>query len=297
MKKFTFFAIATLIISVAAFSQIPNAGFENWTSHGAYSTPDGWGTMNNTTALASVYTASTYTPGNPGSKAIKLASTTVGPGVVNGIAVSGKLDSTTMMPKSGFAFNQQPQSLTGNWQHMIQGTTANQGSMSVTLTRWNTSTKMRETVAIGSVTLSGMAMGWASFSIPIAYQSSNLPDTCIIVMKASGPTATDGDYLLVDNLAFAGNVAIVPENTFITDLNLFPNPSSENINVEFSLVKKSDVKIQVADIKGRLVKEINIGTVEGASQFSFNTTGISKGNYLLNVITPEGIEVRKFILK
>ena len=62
--------------------------------------------MNNMSSIASVYTAEKGTPGSPGTAYLKLTSKMVGPAVMNGVAVSGVLDSMTMMPKSGFAFAQ-----------------------------------------------------------------------------------------------------------------------------------------------------------------------------------------------
>ena len=148
MKKSILSFIAATTISVTAFAQIPNSSFENWTAVGTYSVPNGWGTLNNTTTLAGVYTATKGTPGSPGNSYLKLTSKTVGTGVVNGIAVSGVLDSMTMMPKSGFAYNMRPANFTGKWQHMIYG--SSQGSIKVTLTRWDTGTNMRMPVASGT---------------------------------------------------------------------------------------------------------------------------------------------------
>lgn len=226
--------IMAMFITASAFAQIPNSGFENWTTVGSYSNPDGWGTMNNTTAIASVYTATKGTPGSPGVSYLKLTSKTVGTGVVNGVAVSGVIDSLTMMPKSGFAYNMRPANFTGKWQHMIYG--SSQGSIQVTLTRWDTGMNMRMNVASGSVTLAGMAMSWANFTIPLTYVDGNNPDTCIIVMKASGSAPTNNDYLWVDNLAFSGTVTgIENQESFVTDMSIYPNPSSDMVNFKFNI--------------------------------------------------------------
>ena len=101
---------------------------------GTYENPDGWATLNDLTTMSGIYTATKGTPGSPGSSYLKLTSQTIGPNVVNGIAVSGVIDQVTQQPVSGFAFNQQPASFNGKWQHMIYGTS--QGSINVTLTRW-----------------------------------------------------------------------------------------------------------------------------------------------------------------
>lgn len=77
MKKTILSIVSVVAFTASTMAQIPNAGFENFTSMGAYDVPNGWGTMNNTTALASVYTAAKGTPGSPGASYLKLTSKTV----------------------------------------------------------------------------------------------------------------------------------------------------------------------------------------------------------------------------
>lgn len=296
MKKSILSIVATAFFSASAFAQIPNNGFENWTAVGTYSVPDGWGTMNNTTALAGIYTATKATPGSPGASYLKLTSKTVGPGVVNGIAVSGKLDSTTMLPISGFPFISQPLSFTGKWQHMIYG--SSQGSISVTLTKWNSGTNQREVIAIANQTLSGMAMSWANFTINFNYLSSIAPDSCTIVLKASGANPTNNDYLWVDNLAFSGSVTGINNiETYVSNISVYPNPSIENITVELNIKKTSDIKLQLVDMLGKSVKSINTTEAQGAYKTIINTTGLSKGTYFLKVVANEYVEIKKVIVQ
>lgn len=280
-------------ISVSTFAQIANSGFETWSSHGAYSTPDNWGTMNNTTAMQSVYTCTKGTPGSPGSYYLNLTSKTVGSGVVNGIAVSGKLDTMTMQPKSGFAFNQRPQNFTGKWQHMISG--SSQGSISVTLTRWDNSMGMRTTVATASQTLSGMAMSWANFTINFTYQDGNNPDTCIIVMKASGSSPANGDYLYVDNLAFSGSVTgIENHGDFPNDINVYPNPAINNVNIAYNLNQSADVNVTVLNMLSEKVNSISLGTqAAGKQEYQLNVGSLSKGVYFIKLNAGEVTETTK----
>lgn len=292
MKKITTL-VASCILSVSAFAQIPNPSFETWTSMGSYSVPAQWGTMDNKTATASVYTAEKGTPGSAGSSYLKLTSKTSSGGVVNGIAVSGKLDSVTMQPKSGFAYSSQPAKFTGSWQYMG----SNPGSVTATLTKWNANTKMREVVATATQTLSGMAMSWATFSINFTYVSGNMPDSCIIVLKASGSAPVNGDYLYVDNLAFSGVATFVEDHAgVVSNLNVYPNPASSTVFVDFNLAKSQDVKIQLVDISGKLVKDVDLGSVSGGTKYALSTEGITRGEYFVNVIATEGTEVKKIVI-
>jgi hypothetical protein len=295
MKKNTVI-IASNLFAISLFAQIPNSGFETWISKGAYSIPDQWGTMNNTTTLASVYTAEKGAPGNPGTSYLKLTSKTTPAGVANGIAVSGKLDSITMLPKSGFAYSQQPAKFTGSWQHMISG--SSQGSVSATLTKWNSTTKQREVIATSTQTLSGMAMSWANFDIPFSYSSTNIPDSCIILLKASGATPVNGDYLWVDNLAFSGTVtSIEKQASTFADLNVYTNSINESIQIDFQLTSSQNVKIQLLDLNGKQIKEISLGSISGYTRYTINSNGIAKGVYFVNLISKEESELKKIIIK
>ncbi len=205
MKKITsILLISIFVFANTAFAQIPNSGFESWTTVGSYSNPTSWSTMNNTTATFSIFTANIGTPGSPGSSYLKLTSKTINGSLVNGIAVSGVLDSLNLKAKSGFAFNLKPQSFTGKWQHMIYG--SSQGSVKAILTKWNIGLNKRDTIATAAQTLSGMAMSWSNFTIYFTYLSGAIPDSCIIELKASGSNPTNNDYLWVDNLALSGSV-------------------------------------------------------------------------------------------
>jgi hypothetical protein len=277
INKIIIFVTALMLTTLISKAQIPNAGFENWDNMGLYSNPSGWGTMNNTTALASVYTAEKGIPGFPGTSYLKLTSKTTPLGVANGIAVSGKLDSLTMQPISGFAYAARPASLNGAEQHMIFGSSP--GEISVTLTKWNTNTNMRDVIGIASVTLSGMSMSWATFSIPITYSLPDLPDSCIIVMKASGAAPANQDYLWVDNLNFIGTPA------FNTDINsshfsIYPNPSGD-----FWQVTKADIQeitgYTLTDVYGKIVSTELINKVR--SSFKVPNSNLSAGQYLLTI--------------
>lgn len=292
MKNYLLSGVAVICMSITTLAQIPNAGFENWTTVKTYSNPDGWGTMNNTTTLASVYTATKGTPGNPGASYLKLTSKTVASAVVNGIAVSGVLDSVNMKPKSGFACTSRPANLTGKWQHMISG--SSQGSIQITLTRWDKGMNMQMPVGSGSVTLSGMAMSWADFSIPISYTDGGNPDTCIIVMKASGSSPANGDYLWVDNLAFSGTVTgIENKSLFLNNLSISPNPSNDHMNIVLSLNVPQQISIEITDITGRLIRSENIGYIQRDFNHTMDLTGIPKGTYLLRILGAHAVETQK----
>jgi hypothetical protein len=306
MKKIIITVIVALGMSVEANAQIPNAGFENWTTVGSYEIPDSWGNMNHTTASYSVFTATKATPGSPGTSYLKLTSKTTGSFVSKGIAVSGKLDTLTMLPKSGVAFTQRPATFTGKWQHMIYG--SSQGSVKVLTTRWNANTNMRDTVAHAEQALAGMAMSWANFSMNLNYMDSlNYPDSCIIVLEASGSNPTNNDYLWVDNLAFTGTVAVVVHTVSTVGVkevqgasgsfSLFPNPVNEVLQIKLPITQAQSVTIQMLDITGKVLYSKTKDAVSGDSTEKIDVKNFPKGTYFVKIHGKNVSETKKIVIE
>jgi hypothetical protein len=280
----SFMSVLFIFITNLCFSQIPNPGFETWTNMGTYENPASWGTMNNTTAPSTIFTATKASPGSPGSFYLKLTSKTIGGNVANGIAVSGVLDTILKKPRSGFPFSLRPQSLTGNWQHMIYGSSA--GAVTAFLTKWNTSLMQRDTVAVANYSLSGMVMSWAAFTINFNYQSGEFPDTCVIFLRASGPNPTANDYLWVDNLAFSGSVAGISASGAETAvIKIFPNPAVDEIEINCSSsVQKTDQLI-ITDMLGKMVFQSDANQ----KTLKIYTADFADGTYICSLLNAYGI--------
>ena len=291
-KKLHLICLGLLLSAIPLFAQIPNGGFENWISMNTYDLPYGWATLNNKTAAQTMFTAAKAIPGNPGSSYLKLTSKTIGGSVVPGVAVCGKMDTMTMLPKSGFAYSQRSATFSGKWQHMIYG--GSQGSITVLLTKWNTAISKRDTIAYKLQGLSGMAMSWANFSFNLTYMDSlQNPDSCIVVLRSSGSAPTNNDYLWVDGLAFSGTVAIaqpqnlvgLKENTSsVSKINVFPNPATNQVTVNYSLADNDKISIQLIDISGKVVKEISpSNNLIGVNTLTLETNKLTKGIYTLSI--------------
>ena len=291
MKKQYYCLISSLFFSLLATAQtIPNAGFENWTSMGTYYEPDGWSTLNSTTAPLSIYTATQGTPGSPGNYYLKLTSKAIaGSGVTPGMAVSGGFYNGTTQPVGGFPISQRPANLTGKWQHMIFG--SSQGYITIILTRWDGVQK--ETVSYTRYDLTGMAMNWANFSIPLNYINSNTPDSCLIILSASGNAPTANDYLWVDNLSFTGTatgIATIDKSEGIT---IYPNPVHDKLVLQVENKNADMTTLKILDIKGSVVQQIP-GVFSGVNT-ALEVSGLPKGTYFLSGRKEEENFLVKFI--
>lgn len=298
MKK-TLLLSTFLMAVVIASAQIPNAGFETWSTVGSYSEPDSWSTLNAMTTSMSVYTAEKGTPGSPGTSYLKLTSKTVtGMGVMPGIAATGAVNVSTMNVTGGFPYTTRPANLTGSWQYMAMSG-SDQGFVAVYLTKWNVSTMKRDTVAYAVKPLAGMAMSWATFSIPLTYNKSFVPDSALIIMSSSGMTPANGSYLWVDNLAFsgAGPTAITSTESIINNVTLYPNPTKYKINISCNIKDGGNYTVQIVNLLGKVVNNQTVHAVQGNNKLSIDIPTLAVGTYSLTLTNGMQHSSHKFIVE
>lgn len=297
--KSIFTLLCASLISGAAIAQIPNANFESWDTFTGYIAPTSWANLDSATNALSVYTCEQGSPGYTGAHYLKLTSKTViGLGVAPGIAVSGKIDFTTFAPKSGFASTARPVSLKGMWQYMASG--ADQGFISVFLSKWNSTTSRRDTVAFANSPLVGMAMSWAPFNIDLTYHSGYAPDSAIIVLSASGATAVNGSYLYVDSLTFAGSVPLgvtTIGSTKLTPTTLFPNPASSQVAITYYSASANNVNVTLEDLSGKTIKTLDFAANKGENNINLNVADIARGLYFVRIVNEANTEIKKLIVE
>jgi hypothetical protein len=296
MKK-NLLLLSAICFASALFAQtIPNSGFENWTNMGNYSDPDQWGTLNSTTNLAGVYTVTQGTPGNPGAYYVKITSKTVLNQVVPGIAATGVINAQTQTITGGFPYAIRSANITGNWQYMAMSGN-DQGSINVVMTKWNSMTSSRDTISATQYMLPGMVMAWANFSIPLTYLMAGNPDTCMIILAASNSTPAANSYLWVDDLNFTGLIGINEVSTSPTNLSVYPNPAQNLLNVSFTLQNQENVKLELVDVTGKLIREVNPSVMQGDNTLSMDLEGIDNGIYFIRLVSNGAIETKKISIQ
>ncbi|MFH1320502.1 MAG: T9SS type A sorting domain-containing protein [Bacteroidota bacterium] len=109
-----------------------------------------------------------------------------------------------------------------------------------------------------------------------------------------------GNFLYLDNINI--NIDVPPgikneiKNNIL--INVFPNPASDLISVNFTSNNNKPVKVFVYDIDGKLVKTFLQEKVkDGYNIFSFSTTTLSAGTYILRIFSSEGKFLVEKIMK
>ena len=73
----------------------------------------------------------------------------------------------------------------------------------------------------------------------------------------------------------------------ITDATIYPNPGKDYVQVEYTLTESADVKVQLVNIQGQVVKQLNPETQEAGSymQVLDNISDINTGMYFIIIRT------------
>ncbi len=108
---------------------------------------------------------------------------------------------------------------------------------------------------------------------------------------------TDGDNIWVNNELVWSIFAVNEEYAGITFFNTFPNPFKNSVTIQYNVKKNSDVKIDVYDLQGMLVKELlNEHKSAGNYEIDWNAEGVRSGIYFCKFAQGSKEEVRKLVL-
>lgn len=72
------------------------------------------------------------------------------------------------------------------------------------------------------------------------------------------------------------------------DFNLYPNPATSNVNMEFTLNELQNVKCQLMDFTGRIVYTAEYRYMSGFNKISIPLTYLDQGLYIYHLSTREG---------
>lgn len=268
------------LLSFSYLAQIPNNSFELWTTIYGYQNLTDWGNLNAITKSYSVATCGKLSPGNPGSNYLVVRTVSVtGKGLIPGRVVSGKIDTVSYKPISGYPFTLRPLNLSYNMQYMV-ALPSDTAFVSVLLTKWNVNFLKRDTIAFGISRFNAMAHSWFSNSTYLNYKSGDNPDSACIVISSSNILAINNSYMYIDNLQFNGSViGIEEENLTENDVILYPNPSKNNVTISIFQPILFPLKVNIYSNDGRLINSRIINenkTVIEVSEFK-------KGTYYIEI--------------
>lgn len=297
MKKNLLFIASAIFIFGNSIAQnaIPNPGFENWTTMGSYDDPNGWGTINQQVSSAcfckGTAVKSTAAEAHSGSLAIKLKTLNVILGTAPGIAATGTINTQTSQIDGGVSFTLSPDTIVGWYKYAPSGTDT--GSVSITLSKWNTSTNKRDVVASAYFFQTATISSYTRFAQPLTYALPNTPDTMVVILlSSSGGSPQVNSTMFIDDLGLVYNATDIHEQSIQSLLSTFPNPASDIITFATQFSKFT---LKIFDVMGKQI----IHAESKVSDYRLDVSTLSEGIYYYEMISvgTEKNQSGKFLVK
>ncbi|WP_185154138.1 RICIN domain-containing protein [Fulvivirga sp. M361] len=93
------------------------------------------------------------------------------------------------------------------------------------------------------------------------------------------------------------NTTVEPlENEALDKWQIYPNPASASLWINYSSDMEGVIKIRVSDLSGKDQSQISDKLVQGMNEFEVNTNTLTIGSYLVTVETSQGVHTKKFII-
>ena len=151
-------------------------------------------------------------------------------------------------------------------------------------------------IGSGAFTTTTSQTSYKQFTININYTSILMPDSFSIVISMSDTfpsTNTCGSYYIIDDLSFDTNVGITESLLEKPQINFYPNPTNEMLNVEFKIFKENSSRIQLQNALGQILMDEKIT----CQHSSFNIQQLSSGMYFVKVIQGDKVLATKKLVK
>lgn len=104
-------------------------------------------------------------------------------------------------------------------------------------------------------------------------------------------TSTTADYVGVKEQKLVDNSAVK------TGLEVYPNPAQNQVSVALDLKNRSDVKITVRDLSGRLVKTLSAKSLPaGTESLNMDVSTLKTGTYIVNLLVDNESRTAKLIV-
>lgn len=109
----------------------------------------------------------------------------------------------------------------------------------------------------------------------------------------------EGDNVFVDNIQLIGSLVGIDEPVEVPFdiVTVFPNPASDRVTVEFYTNTESDVNVSVTSMSGQLVRESNASAKTGTTMIPVDLSGLTKGVYVVNVKSMNGVATQKIVVE
>jgi len=236
-KQFLLITLLLLIITTKA-QQVQNPGFENWVS----GFPQNWGSYSQSivnNGKPNPHLEAQTSMAHSGSYAIVMQNTALA--TAGGNNVPGGICTCPITFNGGPILGFGPYSslpISYDFWYQFNAVNGDNAITQVYITKWNTGTNKRDTLASGGSLITGPVSVYTNLSVPITWLiTGQAPDSMQLSFtsstKAVGNGIPTGGMLYIDDVNM--NFSATGLETFNTaTFNVFPNPANNKITIQAS---------------------------------------------------------------
>ena len=114
---------------------------------------------------------------------------------------------------------------------------------------------------------------------------------------ANGNGNEGGDHIYTNSLAITeGTSSVEAQNTLSASLNVYPNPATNFLNLEYTLPSASHVTVQAWGIDGKLIKTLaDAQQAAGKNNIQANISDMTTGTYLVKISAGDYSSVQRVV--
>ncbi len=293
MKKLTIILTVLIAITIKTNAQIPNSGFENWTTIGSYEDPTGWFDCNFSSSgtFYPVTKSSDHYPISVGNYSIRLENQIPLSNCSSvGFAYTGEGSINSCHPS--FPIIGHPTSLCGYYKCFPQ----NNDTMQIGLMLWQNGIW----IACAEFLCTQTVSNWTSFNIPIS--AYTIADSATITVAAFYNDTTCGtpygpfgnSVLYIDNINFDNLITSVSEQTSEnTAFNLYPNPASDIVTFNTDNINNASLTLNIYNIIGKLIRTETLLKI----QKQISVKDLNTGIYMVEIKSADWSKKQKLVIQ
>jgi len=83
----------------------------------------------------------------------------------------------------------------------------------------------------------------------------------------------------------------------MSDVTLYPNPSTDYVNISMQTAQSGQVLLRLYDASGRMVQSEKFGVSAGANSYELRFAGEQAGVFMVQLILPDGSVMNRTIIR
>lgn len=291
--KFNLLRFLLIVFSAPVFAQIPNSGFENWTTKGSgqqsFEDPNGFYTINSMYVQFGFSPAITKTQGRTGN-AMTIQSIDDNGNIMTGLVFSG--NDMDVIKGTRFPVDKKYTHFEGYYKYQPE----NGDTCSIGIFLF----KGDSIIGVAQFTTSSTVNNFTKFTIAIDYLKNEVPDGAKMMISSSSLEQALGESTLtIDDLdlieqSTTGISSVAKSNSEIL---VYPNPANGNSTLNYTINSNENISAELLDISGRSIAILQNTEEKNAGTYSVNipSESLKAGIYLVKLSGNNTQEIIRFI--